>query len=199
MQAKLTSFFKKESIPKTSQEAFDILSCSTDLADMEQIVFHFKNLVDVEKSVLKSHALRDGRITNNQEFIADLEARLQKLQDAVNDEKPYKSLFGDVCKVKESLQVILGYYQDQQKARQRIVSNYLGSTKQKSNDVAILASSIATNNTTLLDEQDSKVLIKYSINFCAPTIMKEDIEKIGNIAQKSFLADHHQDPQFSYM
>ncbi|KTD01844.1 hypothetical protein OQJ19_12725 [Fluoribacter gormanii] len=199
MQAKLLTFFKTQSIPKTSQEAYEILASFDDLSNIEKIVFHFKQLVNIEKSVLNSHTLSNGRIGDNKEFIDGLEARLKKLQDAVNDGKPYQSLYGDVCRLKEDLQVIMGYYQSQIKRDQPIVRDYLRKTQYRNSDLAILASSIAAEDTSLLDEQDTKVLTKYSINFCAPTIMKEDIEKIGDIVQKSFLADHRHEPEFSYM
>ncbi|PWY54171.1 hypothetical protein DGG96_18335 [Legionella qingyii] len=199
MQAKLLSFFKKQSIPKTSQEAFDILASFDDLSNIEKIVFHFKQLVNTEKSVLNSHALSNGRISDNKEFINGLDERLKRLKDAVNEGKPYQSFYGDVCRLKEDLQVILGYYQSQIKRNQPIVREYLRNTQYRDSDLAILASSIAAEDTSLLDEQDSKVLTKYSINFCAPSIMKEDIEKIGQIVQKSFLADHRHEPEFSYM
>ncbi len=186
-------------MPKTSQEAFDILDSSADLDDIKRIVFHFKQLVNTKRSILNSHALLNGRISDNKEFIYGLEERLNKLQQAVDNNAPYPSLYGDVCRLKGDLQVILGYYQAQIKRNQPIVRDYLKATQHPESNLAILASSIAAHDTTSLDKQASKAFIKYTINYCAPSIMKEDIEKIGEIVQKPFLADHHDEPGFSYI
>lgn len=196
-----TKFFRPtpKPIPKTSQEAFEILSTTEDLSNIKNILFHFKQLVNLEKSTLTSHSRASSKIPNNQQFIENLEINFQKLQDAVQNERPYPSLFGDVCKLKEDLQVILGYYQAQIKRNQPIAGDYLRSVQSKHSEFHTLASEIAAYENTLLDQKDSNILTKYTINFCANDTMHKDIGKIGEIVQKPFLFDHKNEPKFSYM
>ncbi|CAM3045777.1 Uncharacterised protein [Legionella steigerwaltii] len=193
--------FKPQPIPKTSEEAFDILSTTQDLDDISGILFRFKQLVNVERSVLTSHALQNSRVPNNQEFIDDLDARFNRLQKAVDDGKPYPTLYGDVCKVKDGISVILAYYQSQIKKEQPIASAYLReSLRRGTGELSTLISEISRNkHSTALDEKDSNILAKYTINSCAKSIMKDDVATIASIVQKPFLADHRDDPKFSYL
>ncbi|MGM9454767.1 hypothetical protein ACTAZI_15695 [Legionella bozemanae] len=193
-----SKFFNNKSIPKSSQEAFHILTNSSDLEEIESILFHFKQLVDINKSVLTSHARQDSKIADNQEFIENMEKRFQKLQDAVSSETPYQSLFGDVCALKEDLQVILGYYQSQINQKQPIARSYLRQAQSKHSEVGILAAGIASQEKSLLDADDSNLLAKYTINFSAADIMQKDIKMIGDIVMKPYLADHSNESGFSY-
>lgn len=193
-----SKFFNNKSIPKSSQEAFHILTNSSDLEEIESILFHFKQLVDINKSVLTSHARQDSKIADNQEFIENMEKRFQKLQDAVSSGKPYQSLFGDVCALKEDLQVILGYYQSQINQKQPIARSYLRQAQSKHSEVGILAAGIASQEKSLLDADDSNLLAKYTINFSAADIMQKDIKMIGDIVMKPYLADHSNESGFSY-
>ncbi|MCW8398055.1 hypothetical protein OQJ26_04520 [Legionella sp. PATHC038] len=196
MQMKL---FKQQPIPKTSQEAFDILSCSYDLDDIQSIFFNFKQLVSIRKSVLTSHALPNSTVPDNQAFIIDLETRINRLQTAVAEEKPYPTLYGDVCKVKESLGVILGYYQSQIKKDQPIASSFVRDAQSPSSQITALASEVASDAHPTLNKIDSRMLTKYTINYCATDIMEDDVATIAEIVQKPFLADHSDDPKFSYI
>ncbi|MCE0724410.1 MULTISPECIES: hypothetical protein [Legionella] len=196
MQSK---FFNSASIPKTSQEAFRILTKTDDLEDIQNILFHFKQLVDIKKSRLTSHGRQDSKIPNNQKFIENMETLFQKLQNAVADGKPYQSLFGDVCKLKEDLQVILGYYQSQIRHNQPIVKSYLKQANSKDSAVRTLATEIESHEKSLLDEEDSSILAKYTINFSATDIMRKDIEMISDIVLRPYLADHSNEPGFSYI
>ncbi|HHF7374994.1 hypothetical protein [Legionella bozemanae] len=193
-----SKFFNNKSIPKPSQEAFHILINSSDLEEIESILFHFKQLVDINKSVLTSHARQDSKIADNQEFIENMEKRFQKLQDAVSSGKPYQSLFGDVCALKEDLQVILGYYQSQINQKQPIARSYLRQAQSKHSEVGILAAGIVSQEKSLLDADDSNLLAKYTINFSAADIMQKDIKMIGDIVMKPYLADHSNESGFSY-
>ncbi|WP_131779210.1 hypothetical protein [Legionella bozemanae] len=193
-----SKFFNNKSIPKSSQEAFHILTNSSDLEAIESILFHFKQLVDINKSVLTSHARQDSKIADNQELIENMEKRFQKLQDAVSSEKPYQSLFGDVCALKEDLQVILGYYQSQINQKQPIARSYLRQAQSKHSEVGILAAGIASQEKSLLDADDSNLLAKYTLNFSAADIMQKDIKTISDIVMKPYLADHSNESGFSY-
>ncbi|WP_392536626.1 hypothetical protein [Legionella sp. 227] len=196
MQMKL---FKQQPFPKTSLEAFDILSSTDDLADIQSIFFNFMQLVNIRNSVLTSHALPNSKIANNQAFIMDLETRINRLQRAVAEDKPYPSLYGDVCKVKEGLGVILGYYQSEIKKGQPIVGRFLRDAQSRSSQITALASEVARNEHPNLDKIDSRMLTKYTINYCATDIMQDDVATIAEIVQKPYLADHSDDPKFSYV
>lgn len=188
----LAKFFKKKPkpIPQTSLEAFDILSLSSDLSEIGDILFHFKQLIDIKRSILTSHALSNSKIPDNQQFIDDLDALFNKLQEAVESTKPYHSLYGDVCKLKEGLGVILRYYQFQMRVDQPIASANLERTRSQLPEIA---------THSLLDDKDSSILTKYTINFSAWAIMAKDIETISTIVLNPFLADHSNEPKFSYL
>ena len=194
-----SKFFKQQSTPITSQEAFEILSCTQVLSDIEDILFHFRQLVDIKKSTLTSHALLDSKIPNNREFIKNLEGRFQKMKKAVEEGVLYPTLFGDVCKIKEDLGVILAYYQAQIREQQPVVNNYLRSAQSQKGELSSSISRAVDSKKSLLDKKDSNHLTKYVINFCAPDIMRQDIEKIAKIVQNPFLADHSDEPDFSYL
>ncbi|MCW8408067.1 hypothetical protein OQJ13_03675 [Legionella sp. PATHC035] len=196
MQMKL---FKQQPFPKTSLEAFDILSSTDDLAEIKSIFFNFMQLVNIRNSVLTSHALPNSKVSNNQAFIMDLETRINRLQRAVAEDKPYPSLYGDVCKVKEGLGVILGYYQSEIKKGQPIVRRFLRDAQSSSSQITALASEVARNEHPNLDKIDSRMLTKYTINYCATDIMQDDVATIAEIVQKPYLADHSDDPKFSYV
>ncbi|HHT0591972.1 TPA: lpg1124 family Dot/Icm T4SS effector [Legionella anisa] len=196
MQAK---FFDSTSIPKTSQEAFHLLTKSHDLEEIQNVLFHFKQLVNIKKSKLISHARQDSKIPNNQEFIENLETLFQRLKSAVEDEKPYQSLFGDVCKLKEDLQVILGYYNSQLCQNQPIVKSYLRQARSKHSEVGTVASGILSQEKSLLNEEDSSILTKYTINFSAEDIMIKDLQMISDFVLKPHLADHSKEAGFSYI
>ncbi|KTD74109.1 hypothetical protein Ltuc_1956 [Legionella tucsonensis] len=194
-----SKFFNSTSIPKTSKEAFRTLTKTQDLKNIEDILFNFKQLVSIKKSKLTSHARQNSIIPNNQEFIENMETLLKKLQNAVANEKPYQSLFGDVCKLKEDLQVILGYYQSQIRQNQPIVKSYLKQAQGKHGELRAVVSGIQSHEKSLLNKEDSSILTKYTINFCADDNMHKDIEMIGNIVLRPCLADHSNEPGFSYI
>ncbi|KTD69092.1 hypothetical protein Lste_2250 [Legionella steelei] len=192
-------FYQPQPFPKTSQEAFDILSYNQDLSEIKDILFNFKQLVDIKKSVLTSHTLPDSKIPNNQAFIDNLETRINRLEAAVDKDEAYPSFYGDVCKVKEDLQVILGYYQSQIKQGQPIVKSYMRQAQSSASELTALASELASEQHPILDNKDSRMLTKYTINYCATDIMQEDVATIEYIVQKPYLLDHSDDPQFSYL
>ncbi|KTD40593.1 hypothetical protein [Legionella parisiensis] len=194
-----SKFFNDKSIPKPSKEAFHILTNSSDLKEIESILFHFKQLVNISKSVLTSHTRQNSKITDNREFIENMENRFQKLQDAVSTGKPYQSLFGDVCALKEDLQVILGYYDSQIRQKQPIAKSYLRQAQRKDSKIESLAAGIASQEKSLLDTDESNILAKYTLNFCAADIMQQDMEMICDIVMKPYLADHSNEAGFSYI
>ncbi|HAT8178949.1 TPA: hypothetical protein JA361_05610 [Legionella pneumophila] len=186
-----------KTIPLTSQEAFEIL-CSTDyLKKISEIIFNFKQLFNVKSSTLLSHHKFNPRVSNNQEFLQELDTYYNRLNHAVQNNDPYPFLYGDVCLLKEYLQVILGYYQDQLKKHQPVANSYLkGITK--SRKFSALMSDISEGDHPELSKKDSAVLIKYTINFCAKRIMTEDLKTISDIVIKPFLLDHKDEQDFSY-
>lgn len=192
-------FYQPQPFPKTSQEAYSILRTTEDLSDMAGIVFRFKQLVNIQKSVLTSLTLANPTIRDNQKFIDELEARINKLQKALDEEKPYPSLYGDVCKIKADLGVILGYYQSQMKQGQPIVKSYMRQAQSSTSELTALACELAGEQHPILDKKDSSMLTKYTTNYCANSIMQEDVSTIDGIIQRPFLLDHSDDPQFSYL
>lgn len=148
---------------------------------------------------MTSHALPNSTVPDNQAFIIDLEARINRLQTAVAEGKPYPTLYGDVCKVKEGLGVILGYYQSQIKKDQPIASSFVRDAQSRSSQITALASEVAGDEHPFLNKIDSRMLTKYTINYCATDIMQDDVATIAEIVQKPYLADHSDDPKFSYI
>ncbi|HFF3083706.1 hypothetical protein [Legionella pneumophila] len=188
-------FSKK--IPLTSQEAYQIL-CTTDyLKKISKIIFNFQQLFDVERSILRSHHKFNSRISNNKEFLQDLDARYNRLNQAVQNNGPYPCLYGDVCLLKEYLQVILGYYQEQLKEDQPVAENNLRRIR-GSHKFSTLISDISKGDHPKLSKKDSAVLISYTINFCAETNMWNDIKTISEIVIQPFLLDHKDEEDFSY-
>ncbi|HAU0263880.1 TPA: lpg1124 family Dot/Icm T4SS effector [Legionella pneumophila] len=186
-----------KTIPLTSQEAFEIL-CTTDyLKKISKIIFNFQQLFNVERSTLLSHHKFNPKISNNREFLQDLEARYDRLNQAIENNEPYPFLYGDVCLLKEYLQVILGYYQDQLKAHQPVANSYLKRIT-KSHKFSTLMSDISEEEHPELGKKDSEILIKYTINFCAKKIMMEDLKTISDLVIKPFLFDHKDEKGFSY-
>ncbi|CZP13626.1 Uncharacterised protein [Legionella pneumophila] len=182
-----------KTIPLTSQEAFEIL-CTTDyLKKISKIIFNFQQLFNVERSTLLSHHKFNPKISNNREFLQDLEALYDRLNHAVQDNEPYPFLYGDVCLLKEYLQVILGYYQDQLKRHQPLAKSYLSEiTKSRK------FSTLMSDDHLELSKKDSEILIKYTINFCAESTMLEDVKTISDLVIKPFLLDHKDEKGFSY-
>ncbi|HAT1597694.1 TPA: hypothetical protein JAN72_10280 [Legionella pneumophila] len=182
-----------KTIPLTSQEAYQIL-CTTDcLKKISKIIFNFQQLFNVERSTILSHHKFNAKVSNNQEFLQDLDARFNRLNQAVQNNEPYPFLYGDVCLLKEYLQVILGYYQDQLKRHQPVAKSYLsGITK------SCKFSTLMSDDHPELSKKDSEILIKYTINFCAESTMLEDVKTISDIVIKPFLLDHKDEKDFSY-
>ncbi|HAT2010559.1 TPA: hypothetical protein I8Z88_002811 [Legionella pneumophila] len=182
-----------KTIPLTSQEAFEIL-CTTDhLKKISKIIFNFQQLFNVESSTLLSHHKFNPKVSNNREFLQDLEARYNRLNHAVQNNEPYPFLYGDVCLLKEYLQVILGYYQDQLKTHQPVANSYLkGITKSRK------FSTLMSDDHHELSKKDSEILIKYTINFCAESTMWNDVKTISDLVIKPFLFDHRDEEGFSY-
>ncbi|HHL3491207.1 TPA: hypothetical protein ACQ53F_000002 [Legionella pneumophila] len=182
-----------KTIPLTSQEAYQIL-CTTDcLKKISKIIFNFQQLFNVERSTILSHHKFNPKVSNNQEFLQDLDARFNRLNQAVQNNEPYPFLYGDVCLLKEYLQVILGYYQDQLKRHQPVAKSYLsGITKSRK------FSTLMSDDHPELSKKDSEILIKYTINFCAESTMLEDVKTISDIVIKPFLLDHKDEKDFSY-
>ncbi|HAU1574807.1 TPA: hypothetical protein JBI85_13820 [Legionella pneumophila] len=186
-----------KTIPLTSQEAYQIL-CTTDyLEKISKIIFNFQQLFNVKSSTLFSHHKFTPKVSNNQEFLQDLEARYDRIKQAVENNEPYPFLYGDVCLLKEYLQVILGYYQDQLKRHQPVAKSYL-SRITKSHKFSTLMSDISEEEHPELGKKDSEILIKYTINFCAKKIMMEDLKTISDLVIKPFLFDHKDEQDFSY-
>lgn len=190
------SFFnsdeKSKKLPLPSLEAYDILSSSYALNDISSIVYNFNQLVDQNNSVLKSHHYGKGPL-DNQAFINDVNDILARLTAAVKNEKPYRSLFGDVVKLKEHLQVIIGYYQDQLKKGLPDVKAY-----HSSGSFAPLMSAIAHHEKPFIDDIESQEVAKFVINHNARDIMNKDMLKITDIVMRPFLKDHSDDSSFSY-
>ncbi|HAU1150852.1 TPA: hypothetical protein JBI12_02735 [Legionella pneumophila] len=182
-----------KTIPLTSQEAFEIL-CTTDyLKKISKLIFNFQQLFNVESSALLSHHKFNPKVSNNQEFLQDLDARFNRLNQAVENNEPYPFLYGDVCLLKEYLQVILGYYQDQLKRHQPVAKSYLSRiTKSRK------FSTLMSDDHPELSEKDSELLTRYTINFCAKKIMMEDLKTISDLVIKPFLFDHKDEEDFSY-
>ncbi|HAZ7573839.1 hypothetical protein OQJ02_05290 [Legionella sp. PATHC032] len=186
-----------KTIPLTSQEAYQIL-CTTDyLEKISKIIFNFQQLFNVERSTLLSHHKFNSRVSNNQEFLQDLNARYNRLNQAVENHEPYPLLFGDLCFLKEYLQVILGYYQEQLKEEQPVAKNNLRRIR-GSHKFSTLISDISKGDHPKLSKKDSKVLIGYTINFCAESTMWNDIKTISDIVIQPFLLDHKDEEGFSY-
>ncbi|HAT6977411.1 TPA: hypothetical protein F8R96_13195 [Legionella pneumophila] len=182
-----------KTIPLTSQEAFEIL-CTTDyLKKISKLIFNFQQLFNVKSSTLLSHHKFNPKVSNNQEFLQDLKSRYDRLNHAVQNNEPYPFLYGDVCLLKEYLQVILGYYQDQLKRHQPIAKSYLSRiTKSRK------FSTLMSDDHPELSEKDSELLTRYTINFCAKKIMMEDLKTISDLVIKPFLFDHKDEENFSY-
>ncbi|KTD63560.1 hypothetical protein Lsan_0993 [Legionella santicrucis] len=132
-------------------------------------------------------------LIDNQAYINDLNDILARLTAAVSNDKPYKSLFGDVVRLKEHLQVIIGYYQDQLKKGLPDVEFY-----QTSASFAPLISLIVQNKKPFLDDIESERIAKYVINHNARDIMGKDMLRITDIIMNPFLEDHRNDKSFSY-
>ncbi|KTC90504.1 hypothetical protein [Fluoribacter dumoffii] len=196
-----TKFYKPQPIPKTSKEAFALLSDphNNDVENMGRIIFNFKQLVSKDESVLTSHALSNSRINDNQKFIDDLDSRFARLQKAIIEKRLYPTLFGDVCKIKEDLQVISAYYQSQLKKGQPIVQTYLRQAQHKSSPLTALASDVSHGKHPIHDKKDTDLLTKYIVNYCANHNMQGAIKQISEIVQKPYLFDHSDDPKFSYL
>lgn len=190
-------FSKSKTIPLTSLEAFNILSASNDLENIAKILFHFNQLVDMNKSTLKSLHRSDSKITNNQKFLKEMDACYCRLNNAVKKNKPYPTLYGDLCLLKEHLQVILWYYQKQIEKHQPIAKSYLHEMV-KNRKFSTLKSDISHGDKPRLSKKDSHILTKYTINFCAKDIMRKDIITIGNFVLNPFLADHKDEINFTY-
>ncbi|WP_115711982.1 hypothetical protein [Legionella sainthelensi] len=193
------SFFnsdeKSKKLPLPSLEAYNILRGTNALNDISSIVYNFNQLVDQNKSVLKSHHYGQGRqnLIDNQYYINDMNDILARLNAAVKDEKPYRSLFGDVVRLKEHLQVIIGYYQDQLKKGLPDVKAY-----QASASFAPLMSAIAHHEKPFIDDTESQEIEKFVINHNARDIMNRDMLRITDIVMNPFLEDHSRDTAFSY-
>lgn len=182
------SFFNttetSKKLPLLSVEAYNILSTTTAFSDISSIVSHFNQLVNKDSSVLKSHHYGDGPL-NNQVFIKNLNDILARLTAAVNNKKPYQCLFGDVAILKEYLQVILGYYQEQLKQKLPDAKAY-----EPSPTFWTLMSSIARHEKPLIDEKESQELAQYVTNHTARDVMKEDMQRITNIVMNPFMESH---------
>lgn len=182
-----------KSIPLTSQEAFEIL-CTTDyLKKISKIIFNFQQLFNIESSTLLSHYKLNPKVSNNQEFLQDLEARYNRLNHAVKNNEAYPFLYGDVCLLKEYLQVILRYYLNQLKTNQPIANSYLKEITKSSE-----FSTLMSDDHPELSKKDSEILIKYTINFCAESTMWNDVKTISDLVIKPFLFDHKNEEDFSY-
>ncbi|AUH71070.1 hypothetical protein [Legionella sainthelensi] len=193
------SFFnsdeKSKKLPLPSLEAYNILRGTNALDSISSIVYNFNQMVDQNKSVLKSHHYGQGRqnLIDNQAYINDMNDILARLNAAVKDEKPYRSLFGDVVRLKEHLQVIIGYYQDQLKKGLPDVKAY-----QASASFAPLMSAIAHNEKPFIDGTESQEIEKFVINHNARDIMNRDMLRITDMVMNPFLEDHSRDTAFSY-
>ncbi|HFR5479696.1 TPA: hypothetical protein ACHWYB_002884, partial [Legionella pneumophila] len=162
-----------------------------------KIIFNFQQLFNVERSTLLSHHKFNPKISNNREFLQDLEARYDRLNHAVQNNEPYPFLYGDVCLLKEYLQVILGYYQEQLKEEQPVAKKNLRRIK-GSHKFSTLMSDISKGEHPKLGKKDSEILIKYTINFCAESTMWNDVKTISDLVIKPFLFDHRDEEGFSY-
>ncbi|MCW8443018.1 hypothetical protein OQJ05_03000 [Fluoribacter gormanii] len=187
-------FFNKKTIPQTSQNAFALLNSDT-LSSIEKILSNFIHLIDIEKSVL-THP--HSAISDNQEFLKDLKARFNKMRKALDHGKPYRSLFRDVCKLKEGLEVIFGYYQTQIELCQPIAKDYLRKIRSEDSDVATLLHKIAyTEKKYAFHQNESKIIKKHIINVTAQDVMEQDMTSIREIVQQSLSVDHLDDSEFS--
>ncbi|STY29864.1 Uncharacterised protein [Legionella wadsworthii] len=191
----LSKFFSTD-LPVSSREAFEALKNSQDLNKIQEILSHFNELVHLKNSTLTSLARSNPKISNNQIFIMEMETRFHKLRDALQNEKPYKHLFGDLCQLKEDLQVILRYYQKQIDEGQPIAADHMRRANGKYGELRGITSKFSSQH--VLSEPESDALIKYTLNFCASDVMKNDIAVISEIIQKPHLADHSRDSGFSY-
>lgn len=183
-------------LPLPSREAYEILCSGNTLQDINSMVHRFNLLVNKEKSYLRS-LHRTIEKVDNQEFIADLDNILNRLNDAVTNEKPYKFLFGDVVQLKELLQVISGYYQMQLKAGLPEVKSYLRESSKSSSSFNALMSAISQHEKPLINTKESQKIEQFVVNNNAKSIMQKDIQMISEIVLMSFLADH-KELNFSY-
>ncbi|PWY54173.1 hypothetical protein DGG96_18350 [Legionella qingyii] len=187
-------FFNKKPIPKTSQNAFALLNSDT-LSTVGTILSNFIHLINIEKSVL-THP--NSAISDNQKFLKELEAGFNKLRNALEHGKPYRSLFNDVCKLKEGLEVIFGYYQTQIELCQPIAKDYLRKIRSEDSEVATLLHKIAyTEKQYAFHPKESKIIKKHIINVTAQDVMEQDMTTIREIVQQSLSVDHQDESENS--
>ncbi|ARB93071.1 hypothetical protein [Legionella longbeachae] len=188
------SFFnldaKSQKLPLPSLEAYNILRETYALSNISSIVYNFNQLVDKDNSVLKSHHYGKGPL-DNQAFITEVNDILARLTAAVKNEEPYQCLFGDVVRLKEHLQVIIGYYQNQLKKGLPDAKAY-----KPSESFTTLITSIAHYEKPFIDDAESQELAKFVINRNARDIMEKDMLRITDIVMEPFLYDHKK--SFSY-
>jgi hypothetical protein len=176
-------------IPLTSVEAYKSLQGHYSLKQMERFVRNFKCLFDTQSSVLRDLQKEDSSV-DNQEFLDELTKTSDRLIAALKTHEPYSTLFGDLMKFKNQLQVILGYYQTQIETDQPVASDFVKNFK------GVLPSA---RKVGLLSDSDSMELFFYTINFCANDVMRKDIRSISSFILEPFLEDHSKEVGFSYV
>lgn len=192
-EPKTTSTSSEKKIPLTSSEAYQILHDKNSDFNLANFLFYFNCLVNVQNSQFVDLTRGDEKELDNQKFIHDLNATVQRLVAALEDALPYPTLFGDVVRLQKQFQIVLRYYQEQCEQGQPVAQTFLHSLICKN---AIREATLAQPG--VLSPEHSEILIKYVINSTAESQMQEQIPQISKFITASFLADHRAEPGFSY-
>lgn len=179
-----------QDLPLTTKEAYSILVQSGAGKTISDFVFHFRQLFNVTKSHLED-------VTDNRQFLLDLTAVSMRLIDAIENKRPYPTLFGDLILFKIQLQKISRYYQEQLDRGQPVARRYIRDAR-KPNSQLINIVSHADQRKSLLDSEESELLIQYTVNYTANDTMTRQVHEITEFSILPFLLDHSKEPDFSY-
>lgn len=184
---------QQDTIPLTSLEAFEILKQDNAVIELTSLVFHFQQLIDLKNSVLVDLSRSSDLKHENSQFIKNLTDLSHRLFNAINNNTPYPTLFGDLLNLKTQLQIVSLYYQEELRLGQPIAQAFTDNIKRN------YAHCFDQEHSDILSSEDEDLLVKYTINYCADSIMKLDIPRISQFILKAHLEDHSATKEFSYL
>ncbi|KTD21411.1 Uncharacterised protein [Legionella lansingensis] len=113
--------------------------------------------------------------------------RAAAIQDA-------KKAIAELAIIKQDAEAAVA--QQTPRMRRHIALDHLG--KEKRSDLKSLMRKVSAHQKTELNPEESLLLQRYNMYFCADDIMKQDMEKLGELIMMSFLFDHTKESEFSY-
>jgi hypothetical protein len=187
--------FFKDSISPLSINACNRLQESAMFGKVADTINHFNLLIGDKVTTLNS--LHSRTPLKTKAFIKDLNKRAKRMGAAIESNAPYNSFFGDLCMLKEQLQVILGYYQSQletdgDKVRLKSTASSIEFVKKANNSSTKLGKrykNLSRIQGRLITDRESEQWIKYVLNYSALDTMQQDIKFISTFVLMPLVSD----------